>query len=47
MEEVVAPQIALFTWERIYVTNSDIDLDASAKAFRSDARMDLRYVVFK
>lgn len=46
MLENAAPMIPLFQWERIYAVSSKIDLAASANAFRSDLRMDLRYVVF-
>lgn len=46
MLEDAAPMIPLFQWERIYAVSSKIDLAASANAFRSDLRMDLRYVAF-
>jgi len=47
MLDNAAPMIPLFQWERIYAVSDKIDLDASADTFRSDLRMDLRFVVFK
>lgn len=47
MTEEGAPMIPLNQLEQIYAVSSKIDLEASADTFRTDKRIDLRWVVFK
>ena len=47
MTDEVAPQLPLYCMEQVYAVSSKIDLEASADTFRTDKRIDLRWVVFK